>query len=123
MCEGQVSYCSELSLWVCNIFQISKPPYLKGNLIIIFGPTSACRDCRPTSALLFLSSIVCGISFASIVCGMTRRLMTRLICLNILCNNVSIIIDNNNKNFQSGVVQNNQCFNNNFNNMYSLFSR
>ena len=64
MCEGQVSYSSELSLWVCNIFQISKPPYLKGNLIIIFGPTSA--------LLLLLSS------------GMTRRLITRFMRLSIL---------------------------------------
>ena len=64
MCEGQVSYSSELSLWVCNIFQISKPPYLKGNLIIIFGPTSA--------LLLLLSS------------GMTKRLITRFIRLNII---------------------------------------
>ena len=74
MCEGQVSYSSELSLWVCNIFQISKPPYLKGNLIIIFGPTSACRDCRPTSALLLLL----------LFSGMTRRFITRFMRLSIL---------------------------------------
>ena len=88
MCEGQVSYSSELSLWVCNIFQISKPPYLKGNLIIIFGPTSACRDCRPTSALLLLLLLFSG---------MTRRFITRFMRLNILNKyNVSIIFVKNN---------------------------